>query len=284
VSKANKRERQRQNRELARVERERMVKRQRQTRALRSFLIVFVPLILIVVVISLIRGGDDSGATSARTVDETGAAACRANEPVSDPDRTYDKPPPKVIKADTTYTATVCTAEGAITLELDPVAAPVATNNFVFLAEHGFYDGLDFHRAAENFVIQGGDPAGDGSGGPGYTVVGEVPTDNYPEGALAAAKSPNDPAGTFGSQFFIVTGTEGATLPNDYARFGKVVDGIDVAKKIESYAPESGDGPPTKTVEIRQILVNVRKGASSTSTTAAPTTPPASEAPPTSAP
>ena len=74
-------------------------------------------------------------------------------------------------------------------------------------------------------MIQGGDPKGDGSGGPGYTVEGEVPTDHYPVGSLAAAKTGADPAGDFGSQFFIVTGAQGATLPNDYARFGTVTNG-----------------------------------------------------------
>ena len=104
-------------------------------------------------------------------------------------------------------------------------------------------------------MIQGGDPAGDGSGGPGYTVTGEVPTDHYPVGALAAAKTGANPAGSFGSQFFIVTGTQGATLPNDYARFGNVTKGIAVAKKIESFAPKSGDGAPTQRVLINKITI-----------------------------
>ncbi len=94
-------------------------------------------------------------------------------------------------------------------------------------------------------MIQGGDPKGDGSGGPGYTVAGEVPTDHYPVGALAAAKTGSAPAGDFGSQFFIVTGPNGATLPNDYARFGEVTKGMAVAKKIASFAPDNGDGAPT---------------------------------------
>jgi cyclophilin family peptidyl-prolyl cis-trans isomerase len=266
VSKANKRERQRQNRELARIERERMLKRQRQTRALRSFLYVFVPLIAIVVVISLVRGGDDGSSNEASSA---GADAC--GTPVADPQRTFSEAPPQTIDAAAKYTALVCTSEGNITLSLDAGTAPVATNNFVFLARNGFYDGLDFHRAAKGFVIQGGDPSGDGSGGPGYTVQGEVPTDNYPVGSLAGAKTGNEPPGTFGSQFFIVTGSAGKTLPNDYARFGTVTKGLDVAKKIESYAPDGGDGPPTKKVRI--VAVQIREDGTVLEPTTTTTTP-----------
>ncbi len=102
---------------------------------------------------------------------------------------------------------------------------------------------------------------GDGSGGPGYTVVGELPTDSYPVGSLAAAKSGQAPKGDFGSQFFIVTGKNGAQLPNDYARFGKVTKGMIVAKKIESLAPKPangskfGDGPPTQRVLINTVNI-----------------------------
>ena len=126
----------------------------------------------------------------------------------------------------------------------------------MFLARNGFYDGLTFHRASKDFVIQGGDPKGDGSGGPGYTVRGEVPTDHYPVGRLAAAKTGADPAGTFGGQFFIVTGANGATLPNDYARFGSVTTGIDVAQKIEALRTRRrGDGTPTKKVTIKKVTI-----------------------------
>jgi cyclophilin family peptidyl-prolyl cis-trans isomerase len=163
---------------------------------------------------------------------------------------------------------------GNISLFLDAKNAPIATNNFVFLARQGFYDGLTFHRASKDFVIQGGDPKGDGSGGPGYSVTGEVSKNNYPVGVLAAAKTGSDPAGTFGSQFFIVTGKNGATLPNDYARFGRVNQGIDIAKKVEALAPSSGDGAPTKKVTIIAIQVKengkVLGPTTSATTTSAP--------------
>jgi cyclophilin family peptidyl-prolyl cis-trans isomerase len=248
VSKQAKRERQKENRERARVERERMMKRQRQMRTFRSLAYVTVPIIVILVVVSLVSGNDGKKSASS-----SAAGAC--GTPVKNPPRTFSAPPAQTIDPSADYRATMCTSEGDITFFLDAKNAPIATNNFVFLARQGFYDGLTFHRASKNFVIQGGDPARDGSGGPGYTVQGEVPTDHYPEGSLAAAKTGTEPPGTFGSQFFIVTGSGGASLPNDYALFGRVNKGLDVAKKIESYAPSSGDGTPTKKVTINAVQV-----------------------------
>ena len=194
VSKAEKRERQKENRERAREERERLQRRDKQMKTFRSLLIVLVPIMVILVIFTLASNGGDDGKAKAKTD--------------SSITRSYSSPPPMTIDPNATYTATMDTSEGTITLALDAKTAPVATNNFVFLARNGFYDGLTFHRASKDFVIQGGDPKGDGSGGPGYTVTGEVPTDHYPVGALAAAKTGSDPAGTFGSQFFIVTGRE----------------------------------------------------------------------------
>jgi cyclophilin family peptidyl-prolyl cis-trans isomerase len=110
-------------------------------------------------------------------------------------------------------------------------------------------------RASKDFVIQGGSPTNTQSGGEGHPIIGEVPKDNYPLGSIAAAKTGADTPGTFDSQFFIVTGSQGATLPNDYARFGKVVMGIENAQKIEALAPASGDGAPTKQAIIQKITI-----------------------------
>jgi cyclophilin family peptidyl-prolyl cis-trans isomerase len=155
-----------------------------------------------------------------------------------------------------TYDATIQTNMGTIKIRLDSVHAPVASGRFIELARAGFYNNLTFHRAATNFVIQGGDPKGDGSGGSGRPpVVGETPADSYPVGSLAAAKTGADPPGTFDCQFFIVTGAGGASLPNDYARFGSVTSGMDVAKKIEGLAPATGDGPPTKKVTMTKVTI-----------------------------
>jgi cyclophilin family peptidyl-prolyl cis-trans isomerase len=155
-----------------------------------------------------------------------------------------------------TYDATIQTNMGTIKIRLDSAHAPVAAGRFIELARAGFYNDLTFHRAATNFVIQGGDPKGDGSGGSGRPpVVGETPADNYPVGALAAAKTGADPPGTFDCQFFIVTGDGGSSLSNDYARFGTVTEGLDVAKKIEDLAPASSDGPPTQKVTMQKVTI-----------------------------
>lgn len=247
MSKAAKRERQRQNREAARAAAAQAEKRSRTVRAVRNALIVGVIVAGIILILNVTRGDG--------TKDDEKATTTTSSKPTKSSARSFEAPPPMSIDPSKAYTATLDTSEGEIVIALDAEKAPVAVNNFVFLSREGFYDGLTFHRAAKAFVIQGGDPAGDGSGGPGYTVEGEVPTDHYPEGSLAAAKTGSDPPGTFGSQFFVVTGPNGATLPNDYARFGKVTQGLDVARKIESYAPDTGDGTPTKKVTIDKVTI-----------------------------
>jgi cyclophilin family peptidyl-prolyl cis-trans isomerase len=147
-------------------------------------------------------------------------------------------------------------SSGCIVVALDTVTAPKAAGRFISLAKSGFYDGLTFHRVVPDFVIQGGDPNGDGSGGSGKPpVVGEVPKDGYPLGSLAAAKAGSDPDGTFDSQFFIITGEQGTKLPPQYARFGHVVSGMDVAQKIEALAPATGDGPPTQKVTMDKVAI-----------------------------
>jgi cyclophilin family peptidyl-prolyl cis-trans isomerase len=148
------------------------------------------------------------------------------------------------------------TGAGCIVIALDTKNAPKAAGRFISLAKSRFYDGLTFHRAVPNFVIQAGDPNGDGSGGSGKPpVLGEVPKDGYPIGSLAAAKTATDPDGTFDSQFFIVTGAQGTQLPPQYARFGRVVAGMEVAKRIEALAPPTGDGPPTQKVTMDKVTI-----------------------------
>ena len=166
--------------------------------------------------------------------------------------------------------AQVDTSCGTITIGLNAAQFPVSVNNFVFLAQQKFYDGLDFARAAKGFTIQGGSPTNNQEGGPGYSVVGEVPTSSpaYPVGSFAMAKGGDHPAGTAESQFFIITGKN--TLTADYAYVGTVTKGLDVAKKIASFAPANGDGPPTTTVKINKVTITVTPSA--TTTTAAPTT------------
>jgi len=137
------------------------------------------------------------------------------------------------IDAKKAYVAAITTSKGNITVSLDASAAPQTVNNFVFLANQGFYDGLTFHRVEPGFVIQGGDPLGKGNGGPGYTIPAEIKLPHV-EGAIAMARLPdqvNPKRESSGSQFYI---TLAATpfLDGAYTAFGKVTSGMDVVKKI----------------------------------------------------
>lgn len=127
------------------------------------------------------------------------------------------------------YRATLETSKGTIVLELFPKQAPLTVNNFVFLARQGFYDGLTFHRYVPGFVIQGGDPTGTGSGGPGYKFKDEPIVEEYIDGTVAMANAgPN----TNGSQFFICLGDQRRNLAKSYTIFGRVTEGLEVAHKL----------------------------------------------------
>jgi peptidyl-prolyl cis-trans isomerase B (cyclophilin B) len=153
-----------------------------------------------------------------------------------------------------TYVARVLTNCGEFEITLDAKQAPRTGGSFKYLVDKRFYDGLTFHRIVPGFVIQGGDPQGNGSGGPGYSVTGAPPRDlAYQKGVVAMAKTGTEPAGTSGSQFFVVTG-EDAGLPPDYALLGKVTKGQEVVDKIGVVAV-GPDEQPTDPVVIRQIRV-----------------------------
>jgi cyclophilin family peptidyl-prolyl cis-trans isomerase len=154
----------------------------------------------------------------------------------------YSAPPPMTINTAHKYLATIKTARGTIVLKLDPSLAPITVNNFVFLAKDKFYDGVTFHRVEPGFVIQGGDPLGTGTGGPGYKFADEPVKGEYTAGAVAMANSgPN----TNGSQFFICTADlTGGKLAKNYNLFGYVQSGMDVVLKIQK-----GDVMTTVTIE-----------------------------------
>jgi cyclophilin family peptidyl-prolyl cis-trans isomerase len=141
----------------------------------------------------------------------------------------YSSPPPLSINTGHFYLATITTSKGVITLCLDPGLAPNTVNNFVFLARNQFYDGLKFHRVVADFVIQGGDPKGDGTGGPGYQFNDEPVKGEYTAGAVAMA---NSGANTNGSQFFICTVDDTKKLAKSYNLFGYVSSGMEVVRKI----------------------------------------------------
>ena len=208
-------------------------------------------------------GSDDAGGETAapRPVTSPAGTVCDAREPPEAPaPPSYAGPPPPTIDRAATYVATLETSCGDIVVALDPRRAPAAVNNFVFLAREGFYDGLTFHRVVAGFVIQGGDPEGTGQGGPGYAFEDELPVDGYPPGTVAMANAGPD---TNGSQFFIVTG-DASALPNAYTRFGRVTRGLDVARRIESFADpaadpaDPGSQAPTETLYLDRVTIAER--------------------------
>lgn len=161
------------------------------------------------------------------------AAAVEATPTSAQVQRRFDAPPPMTIDTAKEYRATIETARGDIVVELYPKAAPQTVNNFVFLARSGFYDGLTFHRVEPGFVIQGGDPSGDGTGGPGYTLPAEIELPHV-EGAIAMARlgdQVNPERRSSGSQFYITLAPV-HQLDGAYTVFGQVVEGMDVVKAI----------------------------------------------------
>jgi cyclophilin family peptidyl-prolyl cis-trans isomerase len=180
--------------------------------------------------------------------------------------------PPTCIDVTKAYTAEIETNMGPLTVELYPATAPLAVNSFVTLARYHYFDGIDCHRIIPQFVAQCGDPTGTGSGGPGYEFADELPEAGaYQIGSLAMANAgPN----TNGSQFFIITGPNGAALPPDYTLFGKVTDGLEttVPKLDAAGNPESNGVPPLQPVTIESITITESDGPPATpaTTTTAP--------------
>jgi cyclophilin family peptidyl-prolyl cis-trans isomerase len=155
-----------------------------------------------------------------------------------------------------TYTVTVRTNCGTFAFALDVKRSPKTSASIYTLVKRGFFDGLTFHRVVPNFVIQGGDPLGNGSGGPGYTVVEAPPRDTqYVQGVVAMAKTQTEPAGASGSQFFVVTG-QNAGLPPDYAVVGKVVSGQAVVNAIGAL-PTNANEMPMPAVVMSRVTVSV---------------------------
>jgi cyclophilin family peptidyl-prolyl cis-trans isomerase len=152
-----------------------------------------------------------------------------------------------------TYTVTTRTNLGAFAFTLDVKDSPCTTASFAWLVGRRFFDGTRFHRIVRGFVIQGGDPSGTGTGGPGYTVVDKPPASTrYTKGVVAMAKTGADPAGTSGSQFFVVT-TADAGLPPEYALLGKVTRGLAVVERIGKLG--NAREQPTRRVVIKSMTL-----------------------------
>jgi peptidyl-prolyl cis-trans isomerase B (cyclophilin B) len=214
-------------------------------------------------------GGDDDGdsgtttlaADTTQTETETNVTStdggtssmvgCVDVEAPASGERTADEPEP--LDESKTYEVTFDTNCGSFTIALDAEQSPNTVESFVSLARQGFFDDTTFHRIVPGFVIQGGDPTGTGAGGPGYSTVDTPPSDaSYTHGVVAMAKTAAEPAGTAGSQFFVVTGAD-VGLPPDYAIIGEVSDGIEVVDAIGQLG--GPDELPTQPVVIEKATV-----------------------------
>ncbi len=208
--------------------------------------------------------GAAAATTTAPSTPSTAAASpgrCRT-VPTPAPKPSEEHLPAPKLKLDPakTYTVTVTTNCGDFAFRLDVKDSPKTSASVYALVKRGFYDGLSFQRVAAGFVIQGGDPAGDGSGGPGYTVVEPPPASTqYVRGDVAMAKTQVQPSGASGSQFFVVTAsnvTQSAGLTPDYALVGKVVSGQSVVDAIGALPTNpQGDGVPTPPVVMSRVTV-----------------------------
>lgn len=249
MSKAKKRERQRENRERAREERERLIRRDKQKRAALSLVVALAIVAAAYGIFVLVKGDDEKKAA---------APKCSTTTPTTTAKNTTQQIPAMTIDPAKQYTATMVTSCGTMEIALDAETAPQTVNAFVTLARQGFYDGTTFHRIVKDFVDQGGDPKGDGTGGPGFVLPDEPPADGYKAGSVAMA---NSGPGTSGSQFFIAVSKKGATTleaggpPFKYSALGQVTKGMDVARKINAFGTADEAGTPTQTIYVDQVTI-----------------------------
>ena len=186
-------------------------------------------------------------------------AGCPASTHTRVNDQKYSAAPPMTLDTSKTYTATIKTTTGAFDVALDAKTAPTTVNNFVFLAQKGYYHCVIFHRVIPQFMDQTGDPTGTGTGGPGYTIPDENPsraatgTPQYPIGSVAMANTGSPNSG--GSQFFIVAGPQGESLPNSYALFGSLSSGMNVVNTINQQGSTRGV-PPDVTQRILSVTIH----------------------------
>ena len=233
----------------------------------------FLAALFVVVLVGVGCGSDDTESvpTSAPMTVDASAAEVPTTEGDAQPDdsmsdadcppvdgadsqtRSFGAAPPMCLEDGASYEAVVTTNKGEFTITVDPESAPVAANNFVFLARNQYFDDTVCHRIIPNFVVQCGDPTATGTGGPGYTIVDEQPAPGqYQIGSIAMAKTAAPDSA--GSQFFIITGSDGAALPPEYALFGQVTDGFDTTVEAMA-AAGTPNGTPSETIEIQSIRI-----------------------------
>lgn len=204
----------------------------------RFFIYIFVIIFLIIGAVFLFSKQNGTTPVTNVTDENSGTPSATMKS------KQYASSPKMAIDAKKKYQAVLATGKGEITVDLFADEAPVAVNNFVFLARDGFYNNTAFHRVVKGFMIQGGDPNGDGTGGPGYTFADEKVTRDYKRGVIAMANRGPD---TNGSQFFIMH--EDYNLPKNYVIFGQVTKGQDVVDAIaDAPVSDNGQGETSKPV------------------------------------
>jgi len=215
----------------------------------RLIVLAVFALVAIGVVAAILIGRSGGGSDSSTAASPGG---CKEVEP-PEPKTVSLTAPKQTVKKGESLTAVLETSCGSFEIALDTTQAPKTTNSFAYLSEEGFYDDLTFHRIAPGFVIQGGDPEGTGSGGPGYSVDEKPPANlSYTKGTVAMAKTSAEPPGRSGSQFFVVTSAD-AGLPPEYALVGKVSKGFSTVERIEKLGGE-GEAPE-RTVLIEKVTI-----------------------------
>jgi cyclophilin family peptidyl-prolyl cis-trans isomerase len=265
---------------------ERMQRAEKKRKGIRRGVIVGVIAVIVVGTGAFLFSGNGKPATTTTTTTSTAAATttttaagatpqekaaqtasnakavaygCPASTSTKVNSLAFAKAPAMTINTSGTYDADFTTTAGNFVVQLDAKTAPITTNNFVFLAEHNFYKCVIFQRVIPGFMIQGGDPTGTGAGGPGYTIPDEYPktgSPTYPLYSIAMANTGQPHTG--GSQFFIVTGSSGETLPASYSLFGQVVSGASVVMKIQSAGNPNASAngtPPLVTYRILNITI-----------------------------
>jgi cyclophilin family peptidyl-prolyl cis-trans isomerase len=216
-------------------------------------------LVLVAVVALTAACGSKKEPVSLGTTNATTTIDSDGCHPIKTPNPEKRRAPKPTITLDPkkTYDVTLDTNCGSITFKLDVKDSPKTTASFVSLVRRHFFVGTIFHRIIPGFVIQGGDPTGTGTEGPGYETVEAPPkSTKYTEGVVAMAKTQTEAAGTAGSQFFIVIGPDAASLTPDYALLGNVTKGLDVAKRIGNFG-DPNTGAITRLVEIEKATVDV---------------------------
>jgi peptidyl-prolyl cis-trans isomerase B (cyclophilin B) len=223
-------------------------------RRTRPLILAAVPAAAVLAVALGACGGDDEATTSS-----TAAAGECEHVESPDPRKVKLKPPTEKVTSGEEIAATVATNCGEFAFALDTAGSPKTASSFVHMVDEGLYDGTTFHRVVPGFVIQGGDPLGTGSGGPGYSVTERPPGNTvYRKGTVAMAKTSAEPPGTSGSQFFVVTAAD-AGLPPDYAVLGEVTSGEETIGAIEAEADPnlgSAGGPPLIPIVIDSITLS----------------------------